>query len=143
MCLTTWISTTRHTASEVHGTGAVIMIHGTGTHGLIHLGATTDGTIRSISEAGTTHGTTEVIGEHTTHGTTAGGGTIGMATIIIRTTAAGTEDGILTTVTDTDLAIYTTSRTDLRTTSTSGVRDTRQVRTESLPAARRSAEEQA
>lgn len=129
MCLTTWISTTRHTASEVHGTGAVIMIHGTGTHGLIHLGATTDGTIRSISEAGTTHGTT------------AGGGTIGMATIIIRTTAAGTEDGILTTVTD--LAIYTTSRTDLRTTSTSGVRDTRQVRTESLPAARRSAEEQA
>ena len=66
-------TTTRHTASEAHGTGAVIMIHGTATHGTgtdgtahimedgtVHT-TMEDGMIRGITEDGTTHGTTEDI----------------------------------------------------------------------------------
>ena len=65
------------TASELHGTGADISRHG--TPGALHLGDTADGMIR---------GTTEVIGDGMTHGTTADGTADGMIRGI---TAAGME----------------------------------------------------
>ena len=65
------------TASELHGTGADISRHG--IPGALHLGDTADGMIR---------GTTEVIGDGMTHGTTDGL----ITTIII---AVGTGVGIL------------------------------------------------
>lgn len=65
------------TASELHGTGADISLHG--TPGALHLGDTEDGMIR---------GTTEVIGDGMTHGTTADGTADGMIRGI---TAAGME----------------------------------------------------
>ena len=59
------VTTTPHTASEVHGTGAGIITHGTavhgiGTHGPTPLGDITAGTIRSMWEAGMTLGIMEV-----------------------------------------------------------------------------------
>ena len=69
-------ATTLHTASEVHGIGAVTMTHGTtaigiGTDGHTHHGAiTADGTTHGITEEYMTHGTTE---EYMTHGTTGDG----------------------------------------------------------------------
>ena len=103
---TTTAITTDLTASEVHGTGAVITTHGTGTHGPILRGAITDGMTQSISEDGTTLGTMEAI---MTLGIMAdGAGTAGMAGMTTHITADGTEAGILTT-TDISMvmAIYT------------------------------------
>ncbi len=73
---------TPHTASEAHGTGAVTTIHGMamhgiGTHGLILLGATTDGMIHGTTVASMIHGTTVAITD-----------------ICTRTTMDGTADGI-------------------------------------------------
>lgn len=113
---------------EARGTGAVTTIHGTGTHGPSPHGDITAGTIRSMWEAGMTHGITA---DSTTLGTMeAGVGTTGTATIITRTTAAGTEAGTLTT--DMDTGTYTgrdtprTNRAVRDTTITSGDRDIRQ-----------------
>jgi hypothetical protein len=50
---------TAHIASEVHGTGADIITHGTGTHGLSPHGDTMDGMTLSIFPDGTTHGITD------------------------------------------------------------------------------------
>lgn len=63
--------TTRHTASEVHGTGAATTTHGTatpgtGTDGTAHI-TMADGTIHTTAADGMTHGITE---DGTTHGTT-------------------------------------------------------------------------
>lgn len=125
-------STTPHTASEAHGTGAATMIHGIGTHGPTPLGDTTAGMIRSMWEAGMTLGITA---DSTTLGIMAdGAGTTGTATIIIRTTAAGTEAGTLTT--DMDMDIYMvrdtsmTNRADRDITDISEDRDIRRVPTE-------------
>ena len=76
------------TASELHGTGADISRHG--TPGALHLGDTADGMIR---------GTTEVIGDGMTHGTTADGTEDGMTHGItaagMEVTGAGTIRGII------------------------------------------------
>lgn len=89
-----------------------------------------------------THGITA---DSTTHGTMeAGAGTTGTATIITRTTAAGTEAGTLITDmgtgTYTDLDTSTTNRADRDTTITSGDRDIRQDQTECSQAGHRSEE---
>ena len=106
------------------------MIHGIGTHGPTPLGDTTAGMIRSMWEAGMTLGITA---DSTTLGImAAGAGTTGTATIIIRTTAAGTEAGTLTT----DMDIYMvrdtsmTNRADRDITDISEDRDIRRVPTE-------------
>ena len=106
------------------------MIHGIGTHGPTPLGDITAGTIRSMWEAGMTLGITA---DSTTLGImAAGAGTTGTATIIIRTTAAGTEAGTLTT----DMDIYMvrdtsmTNRADRDITDISEDRDIRRVPTE-------------
>lgn len=78
---------TAHIASEVHGTGADIITHGTGTHGLTPHGDTMDGMTLSIFPDGTTHGITDME-DGMTHGTTDGL----IITIII---ADGTGVGIL------------------------------------------------
>lgn len=114
-------STTPHTASEAHGTGAATMIHGIGTHGPTPLGDTTAGMIRSMWEAGMTLG---IMAD--------GAGTTGTATIIIRTTAAGTEAGTLTTAMDIYMVRDTsmTNRADRDITDISEDRDIRRVPTE-------------
>lgn len=83
---TTTVIITDHTVSEVHGTGAGIIVHGTGIHGHTRHGDIADGTTRSICQDGTIHGTTDTP-DGMTHGITDG-----IITIII---ADGTEDGIL------------------------------------------------
>lgn len=82
----------RHTASEVHGGGAGIIPHGTGTHGPIRHGTITAGTtdgmeagteagmIRGITEASTTHGTMAMLA--------------GTEDSTVHITADGTEAGI-------------------------------------------------
>ena len=72
------------TASELHGTGADISLHG--TPGALHLGDTEDGMIR---------GTTEVIGDGTTHGTTADGMIRGITAAGMEAIGAGTTHGII------------------------------------------------
>ena len=116
------------------------MIHGTGTHGLTHHGDITAGMTRSMWEAGMTLGITA---DSTTLGTMeAGAGTTGMAIIITRTTAAGTEAGTLImdtgtyTVRDTSM----TSRADRDTTGTSEDRGIRQDRKEYSQVGHRSEE---
>ena len=124
----------------MRGTGAVTMIHGTGTHGLTHHGDITAGMTRSMWEAGMTHGITA---DSTTLGTMeAGAGITGTAIIITRTTAAGTEAGILIMDTDTYMVLDTsmTSRADPDTTGISEARDTRQDQTECSQAGHRSEE---
>ena len=96
-------TTTLRTASEVPGTGAVTTTlgtetHGTGVHGLTHLGDTTDGMIRSITEDIMILGTTamaDITEDGMIHGTDT----------CTRTTADGTADGIHigTTITTTTL----------------------------------------
>ena len=118
------------------------MIHGTGTHGLTHHGDITAGMTRSMWEAGMTHGITA---DSTTHGTMeAGAGTTGMAIIITRTTAAGTEAGTLTTDMDTgtymDQDTSMTSLVDRDTTGISEARDIRQGLKEYSQAGHRSEE---
>ena len=86
---------THRTALEVHGTGAGISVHGTGTHGLTILGmedGTEDG--MTLGTAGMTHGTTAAIG--------ADGMTLGITAMPDGTadsgdhiTPDGTADGIL------------------------------------------------
>lgn len=120
----------------MRGTGAVTMIHGTGTHGLTHHGDITAGMTRSMWEAGMTHGITA---DSMTLGTMeAGAGTTGTAIIITRTTAAGTEAGTLTTDTDRDTSM--TSLADRDTTGISEDRGIRQDRKEYSQAGHRSEE---
>ena len=97
---------TPRTASEVHGTGAATMIHGTathgtGTHGHTVLGDITDGTTHGTMEASMTHGTTADITEVTTATCT-------------HTTTDGTADGILIgdTTIITTMACLSTMKTD-------------------------------
>ena len=61
-------------------------MHGIGTHGLILLGATTDGMIHGTTVASTIHGTTVA---STIHGTT-----VAITDICTRTIMDGTADGI-------------------------------------------------
>lgn len=108
----------------------------------MHRGDITAGTIRSMWEAGMILGITA---DSTILGTMeAGAGITGTATIITRTTAAGTEAGIRTMgmgiSTGTD--IFTTSRAVPVTTSTSEDRGIRPVPTGYLPEAVHSAEAQ-
>ena len=142
---TTTDTITARTASAAHGTGAVITTHGTGTHGdgapgHIPLGAITDGMTRSMSEDGTTRGTTA---DSMILGITEAGahGTAGTTT---HTTAVGTADGTPTTITDisTDRDTYiTTGLADPHLSiSRSEARDIRQDPRESLQEAHRSEE---
>lgn len=64
-------------------------VHGTGTHGLTHLGDTTDGMIRSITADTMIHGTMAMAD-------TTEDGMIHGTDTCTRTTADGTEDGIHT-----------------------------------------------
>lgn len=101
--------TTVRTASEVHGIGADIIRLGTGTHGLILHGDTTDGTILSTSEDGMTLGITEV---GTVHGITADGmthGTMEDGTLIITTMDTGHHTH-LTDLTIMEKKLYTVQR---------------------------------
>ena len=110
---------------------------------------TGDGTTLGITEAYTVLGTMEVsitlgtMQDITTLGTMeAGAGITGTAIIITRTTAAGTEAGILIMDTDTYMVrdISMTSRADPDTTCISEARDTRQDQTECSQAGHRSEE---
>lgn len=123
------------TASEHHGIGAGISLHG--TPGALHLGDTADGMIRGTTEAGT-----EVIGAGTIRGITEAG---------MEAIGAGMTLGIILTTLITDGMtligdIYTvrdTGRADPDSTSTriyGRDRATRQVRTGYLQAAPRSEE---
>ena len=117
------------TASEVHGTGAVIMTLGIGTHGHIVLGDTAAGI---TTAAGMTHGTTAAIGDSTILGITADGTAITTTHI----TADGTEDGIRIIISDTSTHILDTIiLQDRLMTRTSKAIDTRPDQTEYLPAA--------
>ena len=98
-------TTTHHTASEVHGTGAATTTHGTATHGI-----GTDGTahIHTTTADGTTHGTTEAGMIHTT---TEDCGTHGTTGAIMEATTDGIRIGA-TTITTTTLPLRSTMRTD-------------------------------
>ena len=77
-----------HTIRTVSGTTDTA-VHGTGIHGLTHLGDTTDGMIRSITEDIMILGTmamADITEDGTIHGTDT----------CTRTTADGTADGTLT-----------------------------------------------
>ena len=69
------------TVSEVHGTGAATMIHGTAAHGIGTHGRTIIGDITD----GTTHGTTEDSGIHGTTEAATDGIHIGVITITTTT----------------------------------------------------------
>lgn len=127
------VTTTTHTASEVHGTGAVISTHGTGTPGHTVHGDTAAGT---ITTAGMTHGITSDTGDSTTHGTTRDG-TTGMDTTIIHIIADGTEDGTHTiiTATSTDTDMDMTTSEVLHTAPILKDKDIRPARTGFSPAA--------
>ena len=98
-------TTTRHTASVVHGTGAVTTTHGTATHG-----AGADGTVHITMADGTTHGTTD---DGMTHGTMAAGTIHGITEDTMEDTTAVITDGTLigdTTITTITLQCRSTTR---------------------------------
>ena len=99
---TTTDITTVRTASVHHGTGAVTMTLGIGTHGhIIAHGDSTDGitTIAGImtdgtTVAGTTHGITAVLGDSMTLGTTEDGTVAGIHTTHIMQDGTAASAGI-------------------------------------------------